>query len=276
MSEIKDQYSTPGDYSYDGYNIQFDFRAEDPRFDFEAIASQGESVAFVPPGTVTTTDPAGPEWGPGNPFKNDGSPGGWQVNDGPDNLIYGDGDFAVVFPKNDAASHEYVRLEFGPVSTRLAGPIPAGYWHLTREGTTVASFDLAVGSPFYNDDPAQPRVPIPSVEVVVDGSNSVTEIRFRWYYYDPSAGSYVEVQDLDRLAEIAQIDFLAIVDNTGTTGTGGTRIDDYERSTTVYGLDELSREWKFSGDGSDSVAVMESLRMVVSIAGINFNFAWRN
>ncbi len=170
-------------------------------------------------------------------------------------------------------------------------PIPSGYWTLklddgTQE-TTVATFDLAVASPF--DSSGNPVIFMPSLNVTVDANDNITSIQLKFYTYDSQNNSWVEVTDSQVLEQMLTAIWVGINDYDGTTGNGGQRIEEnYEiispdptvpsQSLSLpitINASDLNYSWKFTGNTSTTEPVADSIDVGYMMGGVSFRFVWR-
>jgi hypothetical protein len=110
-----------------------------------------------------------------------------------------DGDMGVTFP--DGGSQRHVFMGIKTASDQLQVPetgMPEGHWKLKSGETTIAEFDLAVGSPY--DAAGNLTIPVPAIQVISETNGRITAINTSWFVYSPRAGGYLKLSGSNALA----------------------------------------------------------------------------
>lgn len=101
-------------------------------------------------------------------------------------VTYGQTNTGVTIVSNDRfmvnLDATYGNTWVTPQANFIGLPI-SGTWYLKKNDSTVlAQIDLA-GAPLL-DSNGYPAIYVPSLHLTVDSNNQITEIQFKWYYYD--------------------------------------------------------------------------------------------
>lgn len=153
------------------------------------------SLQVIPPGTVQNTS-GSYTWSTTDPLSLDGSPNSIEYGEMsyPNGMIarsYSDGDLGVT---EFSTSPGQLFVEFGNVGSLgdgLDSPLPAGVWEIQFGTDVVARYDLSVSEPI--DSAGIARVLIPTINVNIDGSNTIKTIDIRWYLYADQLNDYEEI-----------------------------------------------------------------------------------
>lgn len=149
----------PGAY---GYNYIIEFNPEDiddPELTMQQVQDQGISLELIPPEIISLQD-------------------GTQV--GPDTPILPD-DFGI-----DGTNPDLSAVSFTDAP-------PDGLWTLNFRGEKTAVYAFGITTPFDEDGFILYFLPV--VNMTVDGSDRLTNVELRWYYYDPATGTYERLDE---------------------------------------------------------------------------------
>lgn len=247
FSSLISGHSNPNNFRFDKSVISFWEQEWAPGKigTFAAIGAKSTTVSLYPPGSST-------------PATNDGS----MVLEGDDTYIESGGDFEVSYTAED----EY-RLQccFKSITS-----IPAsGEWRLTRKVEAgseedVGFYDFAVGNPFVDKSStftSKINTYVPSIKLVVDGSNNVTQIDVKLWTWNYSTTQYEEVTDYSLLLR-----------------------DDYEMGVSIraggtdYWLDDNSIDKKTytASDFGTTISLTDLQRIRISLnpGPFAYEFSW--
>lgn len=264
----------PYSYAFEGYGVLLWARNYESELPFWDIVNGDIDVAIHPPKNGSGVEEIALADGGTvvGPFANDAiDPNNVEerVVDGETRYYAGDSDFGV------AKDGFGVSLS-GPGGTGVFGlPMSQGYWTVTRNGSEIAWFDVAVGSPL--DEAGNPRVPIPAFGFTTDGSGRVTGFAVdNWYSYDSSSGAYVEVRDMSLIDEA--ISFAQLYAN-GPDPSGGGTIDEIQDNVEDRGFavdaDEMDHSWYYGiseGSVPSGAYLMTTLKFEYRAYGVTCGF----
>jgi len=180
MELIRNQFPSIDSYLYAGYRVPMISNKTSLTDSYSNICAGSKKIEVVPPTEVQVVE-SNVIHSPSNPYINN-------------NLSYHPTDPTTcediqmgfrVFNRG-----ENFQLELSNIQGR---EIPSGYWTLKEDDQVQASFDLSVGSIF--DTNGNYNILIPSVKVEVDTNHKFTKALIKWYKYDETIASYMEVTD---------------------------------------------------------------------------------
>lgn len=264
----------PYSYDFEGYGVLLWARNYESELPFWDIVEGNMDVAIHPPKNESGVEEIALSDGSTitGPFANDAiNPNDVEerVVKGETRYYAGDDDFSV------AKDGFGVSLS-GPGGTGAYGlPMARGYWTVTRNGSEIAWFDVAVGSPL--DGEGNPTVPIPAFGFTTDGSGQVTGFAVdKWYSYDTSSQSYVEVRDMSLIDEA--ISFAQLYANGPDPDSGGS-IDEIQDEVDDRGFsvdaDEMDHSWYYGVPESSvpsGAHIMETLKFEYRAYGVTCGF----
>lgn len=262
----------PNSYTFDGYGVLLWARNYESELPFWDIVEGNIDVAIHPPKNESGIEEIALSDGSTitGPFANDAiDPNNVEerIVKGETRYYAGDDDFGV------AKDGFGVSLSGGGMAFGL--PMSQGYWTVTRNGSEIAWFDVAVGSPL--DSEGNPTVPIPSFGFTTDGSGRVTGFAVdKWYSYDRSSGSYVQVRDMTLIDEA--ISFAQLYAN-GPDPDGEGSIDEIQDEVDDRGFsvdaDEMDHAWYYGipeGSVPAGAYLMTTLKFEYRAYGVTCGF----
>ncbi len=262
----------------------FYFKAADPAHaTFDSICSGTKNLALVPPAVLCK--------------RGQGAVAA--------DYLTSFGHVAYTHPATNSAEHEcvpqasqtdfYMRgssgqegfgFNFGGAG--YSGAILPGVWKMNVDSTEVAQFDVSSFSPVDLTD-HHPLVYVPAMKVTVDGSNKITKVEAKFYFWNAAktdtsgmpAPGYDEVTDFTVFNKSVSKIGIAIGDTSGssagcagnainengfmTLGTGNT----YQYATFQNG------PWSFFGDSSQAGTIPTGITIKYEISGMSINFEYR-
>jgi hypothetical protein len=169
------------------------------------------------------------------------------------------------------------------------GGFPEGMWQLKVAGTTVAEFDLAVGSPV-NAGGKFDTIPLPAIKVDYNASTgAITQLQVTWFQYDASSGQYTELTSEQRQAFEASYlvsdTFIEIQDEDGPNPSSSPETVSFfpgdppsYQNKLVTGLDmtSASNTWCLPGSTGDTTGnlVPTHIRIAMHMGGALYSFSW--
>ncbi|RKX77962.1 MAG: hypothetical protein DRP87_07665 [Spirochaetes bacterium] len=180
--QVKNQFSSPANYTYDEYSIQIS--TSNPDITFDGVYNHDYIIEIVPPEPVVYVDNNSHTL-----FTSDC--GTWENFEERE-----DGRYANTNETHFALYEEISRnrVAFGTSGLHFIN-YPQGYWLLKKDSETLAYFDLAISKPF-KPGTEIPVVYLPSLKIDVDAENYVTAFNITWYQYNFSNEQYEELTDL--------------------------------------------------------------------------------
>lgn len=190
---IQDADVAPTTYAYNGYNFQFDSNSIELTMDdicgtdINGNPTTKKTVELYPSGTVTTLD--GLRTYPSTTsFSNDLISCGTKTENGLPVRYGSDSDFSAT---------GYNPISYTFAMGNLGGDIPPGYWDYKVNGTTKASFDVAVSKPFNSSGLINVPVPVLKVNTTIGtlGAGLITSVDVTWYILNDAGNGYVLLTD---------------------------------------------------------------------------------
>jgi len=254
---IKNQFSDPNNYVYDGY--QPTFNAFSKELSFDGIYNHTYIVSIIPPENMIDVDL--------NTYSSFSSAGVWE------------------FLKNEASGRNagsnakpffiLEELSRGALDISSGGAhftnIPSGFWTIKKDDVPISYFDLSIAKPFIDSNNNIPIVYLPVLKVVVDVNNYVQAFYIKWVQYDVSSSTFVEIKDLSLLANYTEAVSMSYDD---ANDSNYSEIVDFQKKTeTVFYPKE---PFKFFGDASVKDHVLREIRLGYRIFGIDYGLMINN
>jgi len=275
-----DAWTDPAGVARGGFGIYFS--TNDPAATFAKVCANHTSpqhalVEIFPPDIVQSGSAT---YSPSAPMTNSGTTGP-QPSDGREECGFD------TFYASGVSTDDNQGTGFNVGGGGFVTAMPSGKWMVKVEGRHVASFDLAAARPL--DDQGKPKVYVPAIRLIANADHEIDAVELKWFRYDRLSGSYAAVTDLAAFARNINQFTLNFTDFSGTTATGGARIEGFlsngqPASTGIYTFNAAAMQNMAGGthgqkfllpnQPSTTRAVAGSISIGYRLSGIFFMFTF--
>lgn len=164
------------------------------------------------------------------------------------------------------------------------GGLPAGHWLLKADSSTLAEFDLAVGSPV--DAAGNYKIPLPAIQVSHGEGGVITGISVAWFVYNEATAEYQELNpdQMSAVDSLLRDSFIEVQDENGSDPENPVNVHIDQAPAYSDGLvtsldfSNESKNWYFPGSAGDVSGnlVPTFIKIGMHLAGLEYQFGWHN